>query len=79
MNEFEANQKIVAQQQCLAAPNPYEPPFAPPSRTGWQTPMPTTSAVAASALSTASSTQVAVASVDSVVPLMLPLPYSETS
>ncbi|CAF9920716.1 MAG: hypothetical protein ALECFALPRED_001610 [Alectoria fallacina] len=76
----------LVQQQCLAAPNPSEPPFAPPSRTTtpsavhmWQTTTPTIPTMTTNAQLTASSAQVAVASVGAVVPPMLPLAYSETS
>lgn len=77
---------IVAQQQCVAAPNPFKPPFAPQSRTTtpsavdmWQIPRPQNPTVAASAQMTDFSARVAVTSVAPVVSLLLPLPYNETS
>lgn len=86
MDEFHADQTIVAQQLCLAAPNPFEPPFGPPSRTTtpsavnmWQTPRPKVSNMAASAQLTASDAQIAIASVGPMISLMLPLPDSEMS
>lgn len=77
-----SHQMIVAQQQCLASPKPWEPPFAPPSRTTTlsavnvlQTRTSEISSMAIAQL-TASDAQIAIASVDPGGSLMLPLPYS---